>query len=340
MITIILAIVFIIVLVLGHEFGHFLAAKLSGMRVDEFGFGFPPRIWGKKKGETLYSVNAFPFGGFVKIYGEDEVGEKELSPEEKKRNFLYQPAYKKAIVLTAGVLMNFLIGWLALTAVFMIGIPQSVVVTGVIKGSPAAAAGIKAGDEILGFSNVSEFINYVSDSSAGGKSVAVKLLTNSKEETLSVTPKGGHLGVYIVQGGIPSEGFFQSVWDAMKSAGNIFGMIFYSVYQMIASAFAGHYGTLSEVTGPVGIYNILALSTKMGAAYVLQLLALISINLAAINIIPFPALDGGRLFFLAFNGLFRGKPNYKIEAVANTIGFALLFALMIAITVKDVINVH
>ena len=234
--------------------------------------------------------------------------------------------------------MNFLIGWLALIAVFMVGIPQSVVVTGVIKGSPAAAAGIKAGDEILGFSRVNDFISYVSG--AGGKSVAVKVLTNSKEEILNITPQGGHLGVYIVQGGIPSEGFFQSVWNALKSAGNIFGMIFYLVYQMIASAFAGHYRILNEVTGPVGIYNVLALSTKMGAAYVLQLLALISINLAAINIIPFPALDGGRLFFLAFNGLFRSKPNYKIEAVANTIGFALLFALMIAITVKDVINVH
>lgn len=338
MITVILAIVFIIVLVLGHEFGHFLAAKLSGMRVDEFGFGFPPRIWGKKKGETLYSVNAFPFGGFVKIYGEDETGGKELSSEERKRSFLYQPAYKKAVVLTAGVLMNFLIGWLALIAVFMIGIPQSVVVTGVIKGSPAAAAGIKAGDEILGFNRVNDFINYVSN--VGDKSVPVKVLTNSKEETLNIIPKGGHLGIYIVQGGVPSEGFFSSLWNALKSAANIFGMIFYSVYQMIAGAFAGHYGTLSEVTGPVGIYNILALSTRMGVAYVLQLLALISINLAAINIIPFPALDGGRLFFLVFNGLFRGKPNYKIEAVANTIGFALLFALMIAITVKDVINLH
>ncbi|MCL5006721.1 MAG: site-2 protease family protein [Patescibacteria group bacterium] len=336
MITAVLALAFIVVLVLGHEFGHFLAAKLSGMRVDEFGFGFPPRLFSKKKGETVYSFNLLPFGGFVKIYGEEGVPSS-AAQKDRERSYYFQPAYKKAIVLLAGVIMNLLIGWAALVAVFSVGIPQNIVVTGVISNSPAALAGIKAGDQILGFSQTSDLINYVSRNDNGN--VSLKIMTNDAEKTISLKPQNGRIGVYISQGGIPKEGFWQSMKNASVGALNMFGFIFESVYKIFAGLFAGHYGVVNEVTGPVGIYNILSFSSTLGAGYVLELLALISINLAAINVIPFPALDGGRLLFLALGKIFR-KGLEKVEAVANAVGFALLVALMFAITFKDVINLH
>ncbi len=337
MITALLALAFIVVLVLSHELGHFVAAKLCGMQVDEFGFGFPPRIWGKKKGDTVYSVNLFPFGGFVKIHGE-ETAEDNVSEEEKKKSFLFQPAYKKIIVLLAGVTMNFVIGWLALVGVFMIGMPQIVIVTGVISGSPAAKAGLRAGDEILGFTQAGNFVKYVSESTS--TSVAVRVLTNAGEKTLHLTPRNGKIGVYITDGGLPKEGIFAAMSNAIKAAAGIFGLIFYTVYRIFTGLFAGHYGVVNDVVGPVGIYNMLSLTTKMGAVYVLQLLALISVNLTAINIIPFPALDGGRILFLGIGKLFRKGATYKVEAVANTIGFILLFALIVAITLKDVIHLY
>lgn len=337
MITAFLALVFIVILILGHELGHFVVAKLSGMRVDEFGFGFPPRIWGKKKGDTTYSVNLFPFGGFVKIHGEDAL-EKEVSEEEKKGSFFFQPAYKKAAVLLAGVTMNFLIGWLALIAVFMVGIPQSVIVTGVIQNSPAYRAGIKTGDEIVGFTKAEDFVKYVSNNTS--TSVAVKVFSGAKEETLNITPKDGRIGVYISEGGVPKEGLLSAAWNAIKAAVNIFGLIFYTLYKIFANLFVGHFGVVNDVVGPVGIYNMLSFSDKMGAGYVLQLLALISVNLAAVNLIPFPALDGGRILFLAIEKISRKGINRKVEAAVNAIGFALLFALIIAITIKDVINIH
>ncbi len=337
MITVILALVFIVVLVLSHEFGHFMAAKLCGMQVDEFGFGFPPKIWGKKKGDTVYSLNLFPFGGFVKIHGEETL-EENASEEEKKKSFFFQPVWKKIIVLLAGVTMNFIIGWLALVAVFMIGIPQNVIITGVINGSPAARADLKAGDEILGFSQASNFVKYVSESTS--TSVAVRVLTGTSEETLHITPQNGRIGVYISNGGVPKEGIFSAMSNAVKVAADIFGLIFYTIYQIFAGLFAGHYGVVNDVVGPVGIYNMLSLSTKMGTAYVLQLLAFISVNLTAINIIPFPALDGGRILFLGIGKFLKKEVGRKVEAVANTAGFVLLFALIVAITLKDVVNLH
>ncbi len=154
-------------LILSHEAGHFLVAKAFGLKVDEFGFGFPPKIFGKKKGETEYSLNWLPFGGFVRIAGENDGVVKDelastLTDAEKKRIFAFQPAWKRASVMIAGVTVNFLTGWLLLSAVLMIGTPKALVVSDVQKGSPAEAVGVVSGDIVKGFADAQSFIQFVS----------------------------------------------------------------------------------------------------------------------------------------------------------------------------------
>ena len=153
----VIIIAFLAVLILGHELGHFLAAKAFKVRVDEFGFGFPPRIFSRQKGETKYSFNLLPFGGFVRLHGEHW----EENPKGKERSFVHQAGFKRAIILIAGVFANFLIGWLALSAVFYFGVPNKVIIEEILVGSPAEIAGLKAGEAIEGYGSVDEFLNFV-----------------------------------------------------------------------------------------------------------------------------------------------------------------------------------
>ena len=151
--TILIVIISLSLLILVHEAGHFFAAKFFGVRVDEFGLGFPPRIFGKKIGETTYSINLLPLGGFVKIYGEDSTGEPgglDANQEDKKRTFSSQPAWKKSVIILAGVVMNVILGWLALSLVFLAGAPKHLAIADVALDSPAREAGLEAGDIILG----------------------------------------------------------------------------------------------------------------------------------------------------------------------------------------------
>ncbi len=336
LIGIIFVIIFLSILILVHELGHFLAAKKFGLFVEEFGFGFPPKIWSKKIGETVYSVNALPFGGFVKILGENQEGDK-----MSERNFSSKPVWQRAIILFAGVLFNFLLGWFVISLVFSIGVPQAVIITDVKANSPAAGIGLQINDKIAGFSDAEEFIKYVNDNQ--GKEIVLKIERNGDVLDLKTTPRvnpptgEGALGVGLIGAGLPKKNLIASFWEGLKTSIELIKAIFVAIFNLITKAIVGK-ASLEQVAGPVGIVKLTAQAGTLGFVYLLQLLAMISLNLAVINILPFPALDGGRLLFLLIEKI-KGSPlNQKFERMANGIGLAFLLLLMIAITIKDIIR--
>lgn len=338
MTTLLIAVIFLSLLIIGHEFGHFAVAKIFKLKVEEFGFGFPPRIFKRKIGETVYSLGTVPFGGFVKIYGENP----SENIEDKKRSFQNLPAFKKALVVAAGAVANLIIGWLAISAVFMIGIAPSVFIGNVSNGSPADIVGLRQGDQLIDFGNIAELTSFIDVNR--GKEITLNIVRNEENLVVKVTPRlsppagEGPLGVSLMDGGVSRHGFFGALYEGGKVSVNILGFIFMSLFGLIASLFHGNWGVTANITGPVGIFGFLGTASSLGFVYLLQILGLISLNLTAINVIPFPALDGGRLFFILYEKLSGGRLNYKFETAAHAVGFAVLILLMAAVTVRDIIN--
>ena len=342
-------IIFLSLLILIHELGHFLAAKFFKLKVEEFGFGFPPRIVSRKRGETRYSLNWLPFGGFVKIYGENPLEQKRESGEnaDLNRSFSFQKAWKRAIVLSAGVFMNFLFGWAAISSVLAMGIPSALFISEVKRESPAEAAGLKSADKIaaiyaggesLANPSANSFVEFVQKY----KGEEFKITVERSGETLDIAtasrvspPAGeGALGIALLEAGSEPMPFFSALGEGFKDALIIIKEIIFAFYGALAGIFTT--GSLGGVTGPVGIVGVAAQAAGISAAYLLQLFGLISLNLAVLNILPFPALDGGRLFFVLIEKI-KGSPvSAKAEGIAHAVGFSLLLALMAAITIKDV----
>jgi regulator of sigma E protease len=364
MLIALIVIVGLSLLILGHEAGHFFAAKLFGLKVDEFGFGFPPRIGAKKIGDTEYSFNWLPFGGFVKISGErgefslmEEVsdignGQSAMADREEKtaiadtrypiadrRLFYAQPTWKKSLILLAGVIMNFIFGWLFISVAFMIGTPQALVVGGVEAGSPAAAVGIVTGDVIKNFKDSQDFIAFVD--AHKGVPTQFELLRGGKEVDVTATPRTqvgpneGALGVSLADAGYPREGFFPALRDGFTNAAQLLWLTVGAFYDLIKSLVV-HGSLLAGVVGPVGIFGVAEQTGSIGLVYLLQFLGVISINLTVVNLIPFPALDGGR-FLMTIVEKVKGSPiPEKVEGWVNGLGFAFLIVLMVLLTVRDV----
>lgn len=358
--SVILFIIILAILVFVHELGHFLVAKKSGIKVSEFGLGFPPRVWGKQVGETLYSINAIPFGGFVKILGEDSEDEAMNGPE-KERSILAKPRYIQAAVLVAGVFFNLLFAWFLISAGYMVGLPTPVdhtgpgtvtnahlVLTLVAPGSPAEIGKLKAGDVIVGVhskgfdvknitgENVSEFIQ-----AHGKDGLTFEVKRGSETFSSSVTAKEGIIpdkvavGISMDMIGTLRLSPPQALWEGLKTTEETFVTTAQGLFSFISQAVQGK-GKLSEVTGPVGIVGIVGDVTKLGFVYLLSFTAIISINLAVINLFPFPALDGGRLLFVLIEAIRRKPISPKVANILNTVGFALLILLMIVVTVHDI----
>jgi regulator of sigma E protease len=352
MLIIIIVIVGLSLLIFGHEAGHFFVAKLFGLKVDEFGFGFPPRIAAKKIGDTEYSINWLPFGGFVKISGER--GEMAMLDEKKsgfkqggspepaadpKKLFFHQPAWKKSLIVLAGVFINFIIGWILISAVLMVGTPQTLVITAAQPGSPAAQAGIMAGDVVKNFKTSQDFINFVNANK--GVTTTIAILRNDKEIDFAITPRvnpapgQGAIGVELEDGGSPREAPLPAIWDGLETAVILLGMTFAAFWQLITQLFE-HASLLPGVVGPVGIVGVAEETGHIGLAYLIQFLGIISINLTVVNCIPFPALDGGRFLMILIEKI-KGSPvPEKFEAWLNGAGFAFLLLLMVLLTVRDV----
>ncbi len=237
--------------------------------------------------------------------------------------------------------MNFILGWIILVVVFSFGTQPIVVISQVMNNSPAEMVAIKEGDKIMGFSSVDDFIQKINESK--GKEISLTIKRSQDTQIISVVPRlnppegEGALGVGLSAGGVEKMPFFQAVIEASKTAVSIFGMIYSMLFKLIASIFGGP-NLFKYISGPVGIFQATSQAAGFGVGYLANLIALISINLAAINICPFPALDGGRILFLIIEKI-KGSPiSSKIQQIVNGVGFALLLVLILAASVQDIIR--
>lgn len=333
---ILIVIIGISVLILIHEFGHFLAARKFGVLVEEFGFGFPPRLFSRRIGETLYSLNLLPFGGFVRLYGENQW--EELNAEKRARGFFVQPAWKRSLIIIAGVAMNFFLGWMLMSLIFAVGTPRAVVVSDILPESPAEQAGILPNDQFKDFQSGEDFISFIDQNR--GKEIVLDINRQGETLEIKVTPRvsgEGALGVAVVEAGVERHSLPASVWEGLKaSVATIAGILV-----AFANLFWGliTQGRLMvDFVGPIGIFGIANQAGSMGFIYLVQLVALISLNLAVLNIFPFPALDGGRFLFVVIEKI-KGSPlRPEFERSANAIGFLLLLVLIVVVTVRDVVH--
>ncbi len=246
--TVVIFLIILAVLVFIHELGHFLAAKISGVRVDEFSLGFPPRIFSKTFGETKYSIGCLPFGGFVKIFGEDgDIGEKSFAAKSRPI---------QVFILISGIIGNIILAWILFSSALMFG----------------------------------------------------------------------------------HANFFSALYDGAKMTLENFSAIVMGLFQIIFDAFRG-INDFGELSGPVGIVSLVGQAEKMGLVYVVYFTAFISLNLAIINLVPFPALDGGRILFVIIEAIRRKNISVKVTNAVNTVGFGILVLLLIVVTIKDVLNI-
>jgi len=408
MLTVLLFILILGLLVVAHEFGHFITARKSGMKVFEFGFGFPPRVVGfykdpetkkivwvlgngkKKEGEqtetqkstlantvggeereeeypaTLWSINLLPLGGFVKIKGENGEDGKDTD------SFGFQKAWKKVVVLSAGVIMNVILAIVILSIGFMIGLPTdlssgvddsaiiveepSVIVQQIEDNSPAQTAGLEFGDKILriGASDVNWFenaelageninsqklITYVNEHSTEEMSLVIERQGENKVIQIkpemiknAETPK---LGIALADAGVIRYPWYIAIYKGFVATFIGLINIFVGFYYLLKGLILGQ-GLVFDVAGPVGIANIVGQSAKLGFNYLLNITAMLSLSLAAINILPIPALDGGRIVFVVLEKILKKPVPMKYEQIAHTIGFVLLMTLIVVVTWRDV----
>lgn len=359
MIQFIVFFIILSVLVLVHEFGHFISARILGIKVEEFGFGLPPRArklfdkWG-----TTFSLNWLPIGGFVKLFGEEYSEGDEVVAGEAGR-FYDKPARVRAVVLVAGVIMNFLLGiFLFATVYSFVGIPEKterVRVEEVVKGSPAEIAGFVVGDVISKFSisnsqfsvkGTDQLVKLVSENAGNEVELLVKD-KGGKERTIKVTPRKdppageGALGVILTNVELikypwwqmPFRGVVVGLSEAIAWGKDIATGLLKMVYGLITGK-----GVPKDLSGPVGIYQVSGQVIKQGFLSTLQFVGVLSINLAVLNILPFPALDGGHVLFLGVEKLIGKKRKNRIEGYVNTAGMIFLLSAMALITIRDLVR--
>lgn len=368
--TIIIFILVLSLLVFFHEFGHFWTARKFGIKTDEFGFGLPPRAFGiykdknnkwkiikgggevKDAVDTVYSVNWLPLGGFVKIKGEN--GEDAVDAD----SFPSKKIWQRIVVVSAGVFMNIMLAAFLFSIGYMIGLPQSmdnsigsgkqvtnsyIQVLQVEQGTPAEEAGIMMGDAILGingekFSSVKKVNEFVSDK--GGKELNYLIKRGDEMMNLGITPtemSDGEdgIGVAIGEIGIVKYPWYHAIWMGFKTTFILTWTIIVALFVLLRDLILGS-GAGGQVGGPVMIASLTGQFAKLGISYLIQFTAMLSINLAIINFIPIPALDGGRVLFLIIEKI-KGSPvKQRVESLAHNIGFIILLILILIVTFNDI----
>ncbi len=359
--TLLIFILLLIVLILVHEFGHFSVAKFFGIRVDEFGIFFPPRLFAWKRGETEYSFNALPFGGFVKIFGESTTEE---GVQTDPRSLVRKPRLVQTAVIVAGVVFNILFAWLALSAAYMYGLPTSVehkgvgqvqdarvTVVQVLPESPAAKAGLLAEDVVVGAQTGTAEL----PQNANADQLQAFIAVHQDESVLLTVARGGEEKTFLAK---PIDGLVEGHKAIGVSLDDV-GMLQLPVhlalvqgavltYQMTVGTAVGLGGFFYSivtgtanwggVAGPIGIAGIGSSAVQDGLIATIILMSLISINLAIINLLPIPGLDGGRLLFIIIESIIRRPISEKLSLRLTVAGFALLAMLMIVVSFHDILR--
>jgi len=341
------------VLVLVHEFGHFIAAKLTGVKVEEFGLGLPPRIVGKEKWGTLWSLNWLPIGGFCKLFGEDL---EEKGATKNKNSFVTKNPWQKALIVLGGVMMNLVLAVVIFTVVYAIlGIPtetNQVKIIGVAKNSPAETAGLKEGDWIKSVNGTelkqgSELTEKIAENK--GKTVKLRItnyeLRIDKDIEVQVREKApdgeGLMGVVIStteMQKIKWYEFYKGIGAGFKEAYYWGKIIWVGVWQMVSGLFVGK--VPKDVSGPIGMYQATtSIKNNQGILAMIHFFGVVSVNLAIVNVLPFPALDGGRIIFVVYEILTKKRANEKFEAIINNVGMMILLGLILLVTVGDVTRI-
>ena len=343
--TLIYLILILGLIVLVHEFGHFFFAKLFKIYVYEFAIGMGPTIfkW-KGKSETEYSIRAIPIGGFCSLAGEDnEYDDQENIPKDMRLNA--KPVWQRFLVMVMGAGNNFI---LAILVLFIIGLgwgatTNEAIVTELVKDNPAEVAGIKVGDKITKVNNhkvkASDDVALYLQMEDKTKPVTFTIIRDGKEITIDVTPVKEEVeGQEVYRVGVMSAGKTEhGIIPSIKYAFNRVGVLFRQMVITLKGLFTGGL-SVKQLSGPIGIYNVVGQTAKNGFANVLYLIALLSVNVGFINLLPFPAFDGGRVLFLIIEKI-KGSPvKPEVENKVHTVGFVLLMILMVYVTFNDVIR--
>lgn len=393
LLTILVFLLILTVLVVVHELGHYVTAKKLGVKVEEFGFGFPPRVWGKKVGETLYSINLLPIGGFVKLFGEDEAGagrvelsnnkRKVTKKADEKRAFYARPVWQRAWIVFAGVVMNTLLSivifyiFLALsnftTTLPLLGdfrfigvhqvnkVDNRILVDEISAKSPAAEAGMVAPLQLLAINgqkltNADQVLQLVEGNEGKKITITWQEIKSQKKETAEVTPRvhppqgQGAVGIRFAPYAIPTailtyQTVPEKIFSGIIHPVNLLLYTFDTMGKLISiSIHQKNFAPVSDsVSGPVGVASAVGQelqqpTMKERILGLLNLSGLLSISLAFFNVLPIPALDGGRLFFILIEGFTGRKLNARVENYINAIGMLVLLALIVLITFKDVMQ--
>ncbi len=329
--TAILAIILFCIMIFPHELGHFIAAKKMGVKVNEFAFGMGPAIWKKQRGETLHSIRLFPIGGFCAMEGEDEESDEPGAFTNKK-------PWQKIVVLAAGSVMNVICALIIMIIVTgVLGFTTTTIDT-VTEESPAYESGIRAGDEIIAidenkvksWGDVSSLITQ-----ADGDPVEITVERQGQEVTASVVPQKTEQGTYLI--GITSE-ISHSPARAIVEGSKATWNMTVNMFDTLGQLFTGKVGA-DSLSGPVGMVQMVSETSRYGLWYYGFLTALICMNLAIINMLPLPALDGGRIIFVIYTWITGRKVSQKVEGSIHLAGILLLFGLMIYVTFNDITRI-
>lgn len=361
--TIILFLVVLAILIFVHELGHFIVAKKSGIRVDEFAIGFPPKIISWVRGETKYVLNLIPFGGYVKIFGENP-DEESISGEDSKRSFVNAKKWKQVCVLISGVGMNIVFAWILISISFMFGsmVPvgegtdnsyakyvkdSQVILTSVKVDSPAEKAGLLQGDKLISIGtttgnilNPTKVRELIENSKVNEIIITYSRAGETKYATVTpeISPDNRKIiGIYMENVGTVKLNPVLALWEGGKLTLTTFKQVAVGLGSFFVNIVKGQ-ADFSQVSGPVGIVGLVGDAAHFGLAYFFGFVAFISLNLAVINLIPFPALDGGRVLFVIIEALIRRPIKPKIVNTINTVGFIILISLMLIITYRDIMK--
>jgi regulator of sigma E protease len=342
--NVVIAIILLGILIVIHEGGHFLVARLSGMRVDRFSIGFGPAIFKFQRGETTYQLSVIPLGGFVQIAGLNP-GEEGLA-EDDPRSYVNRPVYQRLLTIFAGPGTNYVFAALLMAFIFVVwGVPtpgRTPVVGELVKGRPAEAAGLKVEDEIVSVNqrevkDTSEVANLIDRSKGAPVHVVVRRQNEVREFDIKPVQDDGKwrigmavLPVYVREplplGTALIEGL---TWPYEQTV--------YTLHNL-ADIFRGK--QKAEFSGPVGIVSVMTRQIARGPLKMLELMALISVSLGLFNLLPFPALDGGRLAFLVVEGISRRRVNQHLEQMVHVGGMLVLFAFLLYVTIGHDLNIR